>query len=211
MLLTNPFIFYDAPGAEGGDSAADQPNPGNSGGNDAPTPANGGGEGRTFTQAELDAILQKRLGRAGETAIGDFLSEIGVEDAETLRSRLQRLSEIEEGQKTEAEKLQERLAALEGANEKAESLQTRVETLETAVSTQLDAVKKRLTIPPYVSALLEGMTAVEQLQYLAEHGEALQRQPAGDDNAGNRSSRKPSDPAQREAELRRRFPALRKQ
>lgn len=59
---------------------------------------------RTFTQAEVDAIVKERLTR----------DRVKYADYEALRSKAQKLDEIEEASKTELQKAQERANALDG-------------------------------------------------------------------------------------------------
>lgn len=87
----------------------------------APDDANPGGQqgdqgARTFTpeqQAEMDRIVGERAVRAKQSAIGDLLKELGVEDVGALKRQLDAQREAEEAEKTELEKAQERLAEME--------------------------------------------------------------------------------------------------
>ncbi len=71
--------------------------------------------GKTFTQAELDAIIADRLGRERQR----------YADYEDLKKAAAKLKEIEDASKGEAQKLQEQLQALQAENT---SLKTQVQT-----------------------------------------------------------------------------------
>lgn len=76
-------------------------------------PANGGGaEGKTYTQAELDRMFADRAKQAESS----LLKKLGFEKAEDAQTAFTRLKTIEEGQKTELQKAQDRVAELERSN-----------------------------------------------------------------------------------------------
>ena len=78
---------------------------------EAPTPPAGegtpatNGEGKTFTQADLDKIVGERIARER--------AKYGDVDLDDLKSKAQKLTEIEQAQQTESEKAAARIAALE--------------------------------------------------------------------------------------------------
>jgi hypothetical protein len=77
------------------------------------TPPAGGSDGsgeRTFTQAQLDAIVGERATRAKGAAISELLGELGFEKADDLKALVQSAREQADKQKSEAQKLQEKLA-----------------------------------------------------------------------------------------------------
>ena len=82
-------------GANGGQNAGGQ----NAGGQGAPSQT-GGGPARTFTQAELDAIIADRLARERER----------YRDYDALKAAAQELERIKTAQMTETERLQRQAA-----------------------------------------------------------------------------------------------------
>jgi serine/threonine protein kinase HipA of HipAB toxin-antitoxin module len=105
-------------------------------------------EPRTFTQDELDAIVQQRLARER--------SKLG--DVEELRAKAARLEELEASQLTELERLQKRAAEAEAARDaalqRAQATAVRAEVITAA--TQAGALD-----PEVVMALLpEGSVTV---------------------------------------------------
>lgn len=89
--------------------------------------------GRTFTQAEVDAMLGDRAKRASEASMKKMLEALGVSDLDTAKATLaeaeklrqSQMSELEKAQKT-AEKLQAELEAEKAA--KADALAKAAET-----------------------------------------------------------------------------------
>jgi hypothetical protein len=76
----------------------------------AVTPQPAGGQSRTFTQEQLDAIVGERATRAKSAAISELLGELGFEKADDLKALVQSAREQADKQKSEAQKLQEKLA-----------------------------------------------------------------------------------------------------
>lgn len=76
------------------------------------TDAQGGGQqpGKMFTQAELDAIIAERLSR----------QKAQYADYADLKAKAQKWGEVEEAQKTEAQKLAERAAKAERERDEAQ-------------------------------------------------------------------------------------------
>lgn len=73
-------------------------------------PAQTGGQtDRTFTQADIDAIVKDRLARQRRSTAEKY------GDYEALKTAAAKLAEIEEANKTEADKVLERIAAAEAA------------------------------------------------------------------------------------------------
>lgn len=97
-------------------------------------------EEKTFTQAELNAILQKRLGEQA-AKYGDY---------EELKGKAQKYDEIEEQNKTEVQK----------ANEKADALQKELDGMKKADSVRQirEEVAKEKGVPAH---LLKGETKEE--------------------------------------------------
>jgi hypothetical protein len=76
----------------------------------AVTPQPAGGQSRTFTQEQLDAIVGERATRAKSAAISELLGELGFEKADDLKALVQSAREQADKQKSETQKLQEKLA-----------------------------------------------------------------------------------------------------
>lgn len=77
-----------------------------------------GNQGRTFTQADVDRIVQERLSRAKATPPADY---------EDLKAKAARLDELEEAQKSDLEKANDRA---ERAQAEASDWQAKYEALE---------------------------------------------------------------------------------
>lgn len=111
------------------------------------TAGNDGGNERTFTQEEVDAILRDRLGRE-RAKYGDY-SE--------LKAKAERWSEYEEAQKSELEKLQERVAKAEQA---AKETETRARETLLKARVEVEAVRLGFRKPEdaYALANLDGVS-----------------------------------------------------
>lgn len=99
---------------------ADEPKPTETNPQD-PTPNEGGNEPKTFTQAELDAIIKERLARERKNQ----------PDPEKLK----KFEEWEAGQKTEAEKAAETAKKLQEAQTEAETLRRENAVMKAGVNT----------------------------------------------------------------------------
>ena len=91
-----------------------------------PTPAtapgqNSGENGQTFTQADLERILGERLKRAEESNNKKFLEALGIDSLDTAKKLIAAQQQREESEKTELQKLQEKLAAAESATQEAQA------------------------------------------------------------------------------------------
>ena len=97
-------------------------------------------EERTFTQAELNAIIQKRIGEVSAK----------YENFEELKAKAQKFDEIEEQNKSELQK----------ANERADALQQELDAMKTAESVRKirEEVANEVGIPV---TLLNGTTKEE--------------------------------------------------
>lgn len=94
------------------------------------TPEEGG---KTFTQADLDRLLEDRLARERKK----------YSDYDELKAKAQQLEQLEQGTKSEVEKLTERLAE---AEKRATAEAARADRFEVALDKGLDMTRaKRLT------------------------------------------------------------------
>lgn len=82
---------------------------------------------KTYTQKEIDAMI----GGVKKDAQAKLLKDLGVENVDNVKEALKQLKEIQDANKSEADKLREQLAAAETT--KAEAAQIRLE---------LEAIKK---------------------------------------------------------------------
>lgn len=120
------------------------------------TPPAGGSDGsgeRTFTQAQLDAIVGERATRAKSAAINDLLGELGFEKADDLKALVKAAKERQASEQTEAQKLQ---AQLEAAQKREGTLaaQLREQALQMAV--QAAAQKVGIVDAEVALALVRG-------------------------------------------------------
>jgi hypothetical protein len=99
-MVWRNMVFYDADGG------------GNSGGGGNGNGAGGAEGSKTYSQAELDRLFGERASQAERS----LLKKLGFEKAEDVQSALARLKDLEDGQKSEAEKLRNKLAELERTN-----------------------------------------------------------------------------------------------
>ncbi len=135
------------------------PNDQGNGGDDSTPPAGStGGEGdtggtRTFTQEELNAIVGERATRARSAAISDLLGELGFEKADELKALVQSAREQADKQKSETQKLQEKLAEYE-KKEASWAQQRREQALQIAV--QAAAQKVGIVDAEVALALVRG-------------------------------------------------------
>lgn len=99
------------------------------GGADGETPPADGGNGadkpRTFTQAEVDAIMGKTRKEARDATQGSLLKEFGVESLDAIKASLEEAKKLKEAQMTEVDKQK---AALEKAQAEKQETETRMQT-----------------------------------------------------------------------------------
>lgn len=98
---------------------------------------------RTFTQAELDRIVQDRVARAKKDAPADY---------DDLKAKAARLDEIEEANKTEIQKATDRAAA---AERRAIDAETRAQETRLRSSIIAEAAKRGLADPEDAVHLLD--------------------------------------------------------
>lgn len=157
---------------------------------DVDTPETGSEMDTATTPASLEAT-QAELSRTR-----DALKKANKEAAE----RRLRLQEIEDEQKKkeradmdEVERLKAELADAKTAGADVETLNSKVEALETAVADQVSVLFKSLKVPAHIKPLLEKLSPVEQLEYLANNQAKFNQAPppkidAGDKGGGRSAS-----------------------
>jgi hypothetical protein len=80
----------------------------NGNGAGSPAPA----AGKTFTQAEFDALAEKERKRGIDKGAADLITGLGLESADELKAKLAELAKLEESKLTEAEKQQATIDAM---------------------------------------------------------------------------------------------------
>lgn len=127
--------------------------------------------GKTFTQAELDALIAERLKRQ-KTAF----------EAQQQKQK----DEAEQRTLAEQQQFKELAQKHEARVKELEPLQSEVETLRAVVQQQLDVAKKDM--PKHITALLDKMAPADQLAWIAENKAELTKPAALDINAGNKGA-----------------------
>jgi hypothetical protein len=191
------------PGGATGDESTQQ-NPPNQGGDGKPSGDQGGdgtGAGKpgaggeptqekTFTQAEVNALIDDRLKRERDKNDRDAAEAKQKADATTLaeQKKYQELSETLQTQ-------------LDGKGRELTSTQEQLEAANKALQAHLEALRK--DIPPHIITLLDRMTPAEQLTYIAANADELKPKPAnnGSSNGSGQQQRVPNTPNPGGAEL----------
>jgi len=133
---------------DGGDGGGDPTqNPGNDDGDGA------GGDGGSGTIQLTSQQLAERLSRQKRAAVSEFLRGLGFEKADDLKAAIERLKATEDANKTEVQRLQERLAEYE-KREQQWAQEKRDTTLQFAV--QAAATKLGIVDAEVALALIRG-------------------------------------------------------
>ncbi|MCX2753087.1 hypothetical protein [Gordonia sp. 4N] len=101
---------------DGGDGGGDGNGSGGDGGE--------GGDGKTFTQADVDRIVGQRLARQPD----ELAKKHGFETFDQFTSAAGELKKIQDGEKTELQKMQDQITALTGQADQAIAGQTAAQT-----------------------------------------------------------------------------------
>lgn len=130
------------------------------GGQDPQNPSQEGE--KTFTQEDVSSIAAKEAKKAQEK----LLKQLGVSDFKSAKEGLQKLQEIEDSKKTEAQKQAERLQEYETQSQKLasenESLKAQIAAMGAGV--QADAVQDVVTLAkPLVSDEVDMNAAIEKV------------------------------------------------
>lgn len=128
-----------------------------------PEPNGGSTEEAKFTQSQLEAIVKDRLERERKKA--ETATAKAREDAEAAA-----LTKNAEWQAL-AERRAEQLTAAEAKAAEVDSVQQRADRYEVALKSHLDSQRKDL--PAHITALLDKLDPVEQLEWLSANREAL--------------------------------------
>jgi hypothetical protein len=147
-------------------------------------------QGKTFTQAEVNALLGNVREEGRTRATSALLTDLGYDDPAKAKADLAAWKAHQEGQLTELQKAQLDLEKLQGVNDSLTAKDAQIETLTKIVHAQLEARMKDLAIPDYVLPLLKTMSEPEQLAYLSEHGADFIEKPkvTPNTNAGSKGS-----------------------
>ncbi|MCB8942550.1 MAG: hypothetical protein H6658_02120 [Ardenticatenaceae bacterium] len=171
-----PQVFY-APdnGSGGGDAAAPATANGRStetpdGGDDASSSETADGEGKekTFTQAELEAALEKRLKRQE--------AKMRKEMEEAQRKREAEELEASQEWQTLAQKRQSQIQDLSQRVAELEPLAERAEKYEAALTGYRDELLKG--VPDHIQELLADKDIADQLTWLTSNAAKLKKRPS---------------------------------
>jgi DNA repair ATPase RecN len=140
-------------------------------------PSGSGNEPKTFTQADVDRIVQERLARAKSTPPADY---------EDLKAKAARLDEIEEANKSDLQKATDAAARAKAA---ADEWKAKFEALE-AEQARMTSVQELATKYKVDAGTLSRMSGdvEDNAKYLADLEAARPKYPGITDNGGNSSS-----------------------
>lgn len=134
---------------------------------------------KTFTQAELDAIVKDRLERAQRKA---------QETEAKARADAEAKALAEQGEfKTLAEQRAQRIAELEQATEASKSVEKERDRYQAALRSHLDA--QRAELPAHILALLDKLDVADQLEWISANRAAVVAKPG--DGVGSPAGGKP--------------------
>lgn len=157
-LNFDKMLVFDADDGGAGGGAGDSNAGGNSGGGSQGGSGQdngngaGAGQGKTYTQAELDRMFSERASRAEEATTKRILEALGVEDLDNAKTALAKVKELEDAQKSELEKLQEKIVSLEKASGQHA---TQTKALVTEYEVKLEAGKLGIVDPEAAFKLLD--------------------------------------------------------
>lgn len=120
LRTLNNFVY--APD-EGGSGTGTQPaNPGTPAANTGGHQGQGGtsSEAKTYTQADIDNIIKERLSRAEEAHSKKALEKLGIGNLDEAAEIIKKAKAQEEADKTESQKLADRIAKLEAEKKAAD-------------------------------------------------------------------------------------------
>jgi hypothetical protein len=122
---------------------------------------------KTFTQAELDAIVKERLDRAksaSEKAQAEAAKK-AADDAAAKNGEWQKLAETRAAE----------IAIVSAKLGELETAKTQLAEYEAAIKLQADTAKKDL--PAHILSLLDALPPVKQLEWLAKNASVLGQRP----------------------------------
>ena len=128
-----------------------------------PAQANGGKQEKTFTQAEVDAIISDRLDRERRKQEADAKKAQEAAEAKRMEEQ-QEFQKLAETRQAKIAELEKQLADLQPTKE-------RVIQLEGVLKTYLD--KEREGLPDAIKGLLDSLDVVKQLEWLAANKKTI--------------------------------------
>lgn len=102
-LLRPLGLYFDAD--SGGSSGGSNDDPG---GDNKP-------KGKTFTQEELDTMFAQRAAQARTSALSELFKDLGVENTDSLKAVIKAAKNVDDAQKTELQKAQDKADTAEKA------------------------------------------------------------------------------------------------
>lgn len=154
------------------DPKPDNPKDGESGTGDK-----GDADEKRYTAAELQAETDRRVTQALQKREEEHAAKLEAEKAVAEQSRLEEQGKWEEAAAAAKEVAAKAQADYEAVKAEADVLNTRAEAAEAAVKAQVEALTKEL--PAHIKVLVEKMSCVDALAYLAEYAEKLGAKPRG--------------------------------
>lgn len=155
-LFLAPMLLLDDGGGTGGEGDGDGSGGDGSGGD-------GGGDGgdppKSFTQADVDRIVQERLSRAKLRPPTDY---------EDLKAKAAKLDELEAANKTELERAQE---AQRKADERAEAAERRSQEISRRHAIEREAAKQKAADPDDVFAVLQTSAKYRDMVTMDDDGQ----------------------------------------
>lgn len=156
--------YYSQEGTTGSPKAV-EPSPQTEPGSGQQPAANNGGDEKRFTQADVDAIVKDRLDREKRKT---------EEAAERARKAAEQKALEEQGNwKQIAEQHQAEVAKLQSEIEAGKQTSKDLDRYRSALKQHVEAQRKDL--PDHIKKLLEKLDEVEQLTWLTENREALNK------------------------------------
>ena len=157
------------------------------------TPKPTAGDDKRFTQADVDEIVKARLKRAEDKAKAD---------QEKARTDAEAKALAEQGEwKTLAEQREKDLTQAQQVIEAAKATERDRDRYKQALTTHVNAL--RANLPSHLTALLDKLDPVDQLEWMSANHAELTRPNAPDINAGGRGGSngyQPTDEERRRAE-----------
>lgn len=144
-----------------------------------------------MTQDELNALINKKFAQGAEKSKAELLSELGVENADTLKQILDERKQQEEANKTELQKLQEQLDALNSEKEKLyndlTSTQKKAKLNEIALKNGIDDVEY-LEFKYSKASKDEGFDEAKFLEEFKSNNNVMKKPPKTDSSSNNNDS-----------------------
>lgn len=138
--------------------------------------ANGESTGKMFTQEDVNKLVGSTRTDTRAKTQSDLLTELGLEDVDTLKALVTNAKEQKLAQMSELEKANAEAARLknieEANNEAGEALLQANKAIEGLLEVRL----KELDVPEHLLPLLEGMPLVDRLEYLNENGDKFAKE-----------------------------------